>query len=406
MDAELIDAARALDAGHVLEVLKLMGLRHDAPALALRGVAYARMGRYDRARELLAKAARAFGNAAPRQRARCLLADAEVAFATRDLRGVDAALGDARRALTTHGDRVNAAHATCLAARSALLRGSLEEAEALLASLELRRAPAFVVAEVELAWAEAYLQKPASAAARTALARAERAAKLGKISAFLPEITTLRARLSAPTARATTHGSARLVHLPELEALLRDPGQLLIDARELAARSADLRVTLARRPVLFALLRTLAEAWPGSATRADLIRRAFGASRVNESHRARLRVEMARARRALRALAEISATPDGFQLEPQASRQVTLLTHPTESAHESVLALLRDGEAWSSSALAVALGTSQRSAQRALRELESSGEARSVGRARAKRFFRAGPEITTPLLLPPPLDLT
>ena len=405
VDAVLVAAARALDSGNLLEALKRVSLREDAPALGLRGVIFARMGQFARARELLAKAARAFGPSVPLGRARCLLADAEIALATRDLRGVDAALGEARRLLAAERDLVNAAHATCLAARSALLRGQIQDAERLLGGLETKHLPPLIAIELELARTEAYRRKPAAASAQKALQRAERWASAARITIFSREIAAQKALLAAPAASALSRGHARSLTLTELETLLTDASSMLVDARELAVRGNGTRVELGRRPVLFALVRALAEAWPEPAARARLIAQAFGAKRVNESHRARLRVELARLRRALGSLASIAATREGFALTPLGGRAVTLLTSPQESEHEPVLALLRDGEAWASSALSVALGKSQRSVQRVLGELEVSGQVRSAGRARAKRFFCAPPEIATPLLLPVPDEI-
>jgi hypothetical protein len=171
-------------------------------------------------------------------------------------------------------------------------------------------------------------------------------------------------------------------------------------------RCGGAQLSLRRRPVLFALARALAEAWPGAAAREQLIARAFETRRANDSHRARLRVEIGRLRRGLRLLAALEATPAGFQLQPRAAASVCVLAPPLDHEHASVLALLSDGEAWSSSALALALGASQRTVQRALLELESEGTARSLGRGRAQRWL--APPIagfTTSLLLPAALPL-
>lgn len=104
--------------------------------------------------------------------------------------------------------------------------------------------------------------------------------------------------------------------LAEVETVLASQ-HLIVDACRRAARAEGHEVRLARRPVLFALLRSLAEAWPGEATRETLCAHAFRARRINESHRARLRVELGRLRRELRALAEVRATPNGFALLPR-----------------------------------------------------------------------------------------
>ena len=128
------------------------------------------------------------------------------------------------------------------------------------------------------------------------------------------------------------------------------------------------------------------------------------AKQADESHRARLRVEIGRLRAALRTLASVSATRDGFALMPRHAREVAVLARPVEEEHASVLAFLADGESWSSSALALALGASQRTVQRALEELAASGKVGSIGRARARRWMTPPvPGFTTTLLLPAPL---
>jgi hypothetical protein len=167
-------------------------------------------------------------------------------------------------------------------------------------------------------------------------------------------------------------------------------------------------VSLATRPVLFALARALGEAWPADVPRDTLVARAFGAKHADESHRARLRVEMGRLRTVLRTLAEVSATKRGFALAPRRAREVVVLARPLEDAeeHGTVLAFLADGESWSSSALALALGTSQRTVQRGLDSLAAAGKVQSFGRGRARRWMsRPVPGFTTTLLLPAPLPI-
>src|SRR6201984_2883411 len=153
-----------------------------------------------------------------------------------------------------------------------------------------------------------------------------------------------------------------------------------------AVRRASTVVALATRPVLFALARVLGEAWPGDVPRDTLVARAFGSKLVDESHRARLRVEVGRLRTVLRTLADVSATERGFALVPHRAREVVVLARPVEEEHAAVLAFLADGEAWSSSALALALGTSQRTTQRALDALAAGGKVQSYGRGRARRW--------------------
>ena len=153
--------------------------------------------------------------------------------------------------------------------------------------------------------------------------------------------------------------------------------------------------------MLFALARALGEAWPGDLPRDALVARAFGGKLADESHRARLRVEVGRLRRVLRPLADVSATKRGFALAPRRGREVVVLARPVEDEHAAVLAFLADGGSWSSSALALALGVSQRSAQRALDQLAREGKAQSFGRGRARRWLSpAVPGFTTTLLLP------
>ena len=169
-------------------------------------------------------------------------------------------------------------------------------------------------------------------------------------------------------------------------------------------RDADTVVSLARRPVLFALARALGEAWPGDLSRDALVKRAFRAKQADESHRARLRVEIGRLRAQVRSLASVSATTQGFVLAPRRAGEVVVLAPPVEGQHAAVIAFLADGELWSSSALALALGASARTVQRALDSLATAGRVQSYGRGRARRWMTAPvPGFTTILLLPGPL---
>jgi hypothetical protein len=115
---------------------------------------------------------------------------------------------------------------------------------------------------------------------------------------------------------------------------------------------------------------------------------------------------MGRLRALVAGLARVEATERGFALKPRAARDVVVLAPPIDGDQASLVALLSDGAAWSTSALALALGASQRTVQRALVELEAAGRARSIGRARARRWLSpplAG--FTTILLLPAALPL-
>jgi hypothetical protein len=153
--------------------------------------------------------------------------------------------------------------------------------------------------------------------------------------------------------------------------------------------------------VLFTLARVLAETWPGDVDRETLIARTFNTRRPDETHRARLRVEIGRLRSLLATLGEIQATERGFMLKPGGGRDVAVLLPPIDGEQASLVALLSDGAAWSTSALALALEASQRTVQRALAELETEGKVRSIGKARTQRWLApplAG--FTTILLLP------
>jgi tetratricopeptide (TPR) repeat protein len=402
-DALITGAARALATGDPLGALKRVALRDDAPALALRGIAVAQLGDFVRAKALLRRAARAFGANAAVARARCVVAEAEVALASRELGWPKKALDAARATLEEHGDRVNAAHARLLEIRRLVLIGRLDDAERALQTLAPARLPPASRAVYELIGAAIALRRMRTKTARAALERAGRAARDARIPALTAEVESAVLVLNTPAARSISRGEERILLLEEVEALLASK-TLVVDACRNVVRAARTVVPLARRPVLFALARALGEAWPGDVTRDALVARAFGAKRADESHRARLRVEVGRLRRLLRALADVSATKRGFALIPRGTRAVVVLARPVEDDHTSVLAFLADGEAWSSSALALALGTSQRTVQRSLDALESAGAVRSFGRARARRWTAPPvPGFATTLLLPAPI---
>jgi hypothetical protein len=405
MDSMITAAARALMAGDPLGALKRVALRDDAPALALRGIAMAQLGDLVRARHLLRRAARAFGPNEAVARARCVVAQAEVALASRDLGWPAKALDAARATLEAHGDRVNAAHACYLVVRRLLLIGRIGEAERALAALDPAPLPPPSRAVHELVVAGIAMRRLNTKAARAALARAERAARHARIPALTAEVESARLALKTPAARLTASGEERLLVLEEVEALLASRA-LVVDACRHVVRAEGEAISLARRPVLFALARALGEAWPGDVPRDVLVARAFGAKRADASHRARLRVEAGRLRAAVRTVGTVNATQRGFALAPVRARRVVVLAPPVEGEDGAVLAFLADGEAWSSSALALALGTSQRTAQRALDSLAASGKVQSFGRGRARRWTSPPvPGFTTTLLLPAPLPI-
>ncbi|QIG50510.1 helix-turn-helix domain-containing protein [Nordella sp. HKS 07] len=403
MDSLITAAARALAAGDPLGALKRVALREDAPALALRGIAMAQLGELERAKLLLRRAARTFGSKEAVARARCIVAEAEVALASRDLGWPAQMLDQARAVLEEHGDRANAAHARYLAVRRLLLIGRLDEAEASLKDLDPTHLPPALRTAHELVVAGIAMRRIDTKTARAALARAERAADFTHIPPLMAEVESAALLLDAPAARLISRGEERPLLLDDVEALFTSKA-LIIDACRHAVRDRHSVVSLATRPVLFALARVLAEAWPKDVARDVLLARAFGAKHADESHRARLRVEIGRLRRMLHRHARISATERGFVLEPAKAQEVMVLARPVEEKHASVLAFLADGESWSSSALALALGASQRSVQRALEELAQANKVQFYGRGRARRWTSPPvPGFTTTLLLPAPL---
>jgi len=403
MDSLITAAARALATGDPLGALRRVALRDDAPALALRGIAMAQLGDLPRAKVLLRRAARAFGPKEALARARCVVAEAEIALAARDLGWPDKALDAARATLDAHGDRVNAAHARYLAIRRLLLIGRLDEAERRLAELDPTPLPPASRAAHELVVAGIALRRLRTRTARAALAQADRAARDARIPALIAEVESAARLLSTPAARLIARGGERLLLIEDVEALLAS-NAFVVDACRNVVRQGGTVIPFATRPVLFALARALAEAWPEDVSRAALLVRAFRAKHADESHRARLRVEIGRLRRALRRLADISATERGFALLPRRADEVVVLARPVDEQHAAVLAFLADGESWSSSALALALGASQRTVQRALDELAAGGRVEAFGRGRARRWMTPPmPGVTSTLLLSLPL---
>ena len=195
MDSLITAAARALATGDLLGVLKRVGLRDDPPALALRGIAMAQLGDFERAKVLLRRAARAFGSREAVARARCVVAEAEIALVSRDLgwparnarRGASNARG-ARRSCECR-------HARILEVRRLLLIGHLDEAEQALAGFDVASLPAALRANHELVVAGIAMRRLKTKTARTALARAGQAAR----DADIPALTAGgRKRLAGP----------------------------------------------------------------------------------------------------------------------------------------------------------------------------------------------------------------
>ncbi|MFJ7283584.1 helix-turn-helix domain-containing protein [Pseudomonas sp. NPDC099000] len=399
MDSLITAAAHALAAGDPLGALNRVALRDDAPALALRGIAMAQLGDLVRAKALVRSAARAFGPKAPLAGARCVVAEAEIALASRDLAWPVKALEAARVTLQAHGDRLNAAHARYLQIRRLLLIGRLDEVDSLLAELDPAPLPPALRVVHELVVAGIAVRRLETKRARSALERAQRAAVDAGIPALTAEVEHAAQVLNTPAARLITRGEERPLLLDEVEALLGSTS-LVVDACRYGVRGSGMSVSLAKRPVLFTLVRALAEAWPADVARETLITQAFRLKLTDESHRARLRVEIGRLRKALKPLAGVSATKRGFALQPLIADDVVVLARPVEEPQAALLAFLADGESWSSSALALALMASQRTVQRVLDSLATAGKVQSFGRGRARRWMMPPlPGFATTLLL-------
>jgi len=406
MESLITAAARALEAGDPLGALNRVALRNDAPSLALRGIAMAQLGDLARAKTLLRSAARAFGPREAVARARCVVAEAEIALVSRDLGWPPHALAAARATLEKHGDLANAAHAGHIEARRLLLLGRLDDAERTLAELGTVPLPPASRVVRELVVAGIAIRRLRTTDARAALMRAGSAARQAKIPALTAEVDGAKLILDTPAARLIARGSEHPLLLGEVERLASSTA-LVLDTFHHVVRREGIVVPLGTRPVLFALARLLAQAWPADVSRERLIAGAFQARHVDESHRARLRVEIGRLRTKLKPLADISATGQGFVLAPRKTRDVLVLARPVEEKHAAVLAFLADGEPWASSALALALGISPRTVQRALEELARTNKVQCFGHGRARRWMTPPvPGFPTGLLLPTPLPKT
>lgn len=402
MDSLLISAARLLARGNPLGALKLIALRQDAPALALRGIAMAQLGDYRRARELLRSARRRFGARERLARARCQVAESEIALASRDLNHATRGLDLAARVLANQGDRGNAVHARLVGARFHLLVGEIEAAEARLATVDVSMPalPHGLVARAELTRAEIALRQVRVADASAAIARAGAAAELAGIPPLKAEVERIRRAMSAPAARLLRGGLAQSLRLDEVEALFAS-ANVIVDGCRRAVRGDGQVIPLAGRPVLFELIRALATTWPADVCRDRLILDTFAVRTVHASDRARLRVEISRLRRVLRPLLRVESTARGFRIVPLAADAVVVLAPPIDGAQGVILALLKDGEPWSTSALSRALGSSQRTVQRTLRELEANAAVRSLGRGRSRCWLAPALNgFATTLLLP------
>jgi hypothetical protein len=330
------------------------------------------------------------------------VAEAEVALAARDLGGRVHGIAAAVRTLDDLGDRANALHARLVMARRHLLVGELDAAAKALAAVDEAEGspPASLMARAELTRAEIAMRRTLASQALAALDRAESAAIASGIAALVAEIRRARHSLSQPSARLASGGVARPVTLDEVERLFASEN-LIVDACRRAVRGRSRCVDFAGRPILFALAAALARAWPEDVARDALIEKTFRARAIDQSHRARLRVELSRLRAALKPIARIEATARGFALVPVGADAAVVLEPPIDGEAGAILALLEGGESWSTSALSHALGSSQRTVQRALRELQETAAVRAAGSGRSRRWLAPAPGgFATNLLLP------
>jgi len=399
MDTKLAAASQALAAFDPLAALKLVALRDEPEALALRGVAMAQLGDYAASQRLLTVASRALAPQGSLAWARCLAALGEVSLARRDLDAAGSALDAAGSALEAAGDLSNAMFVRLQHVRRLVLLGAIREAAAAHRALDLRAAPPRMRALAELVGADIAARALDPRSARAALVRARALAEAARVPSLKGEIERAEAELEAPVARALAAGSERHVTLDEVASILGSQA-LVVDACRRSVCEGDTVIRLVTRPVLLALAAALGAASPGAVAREALAEAAFGARRINESVRARLRVELGRLRREVSALATIDATLGGYALRPRRAVSVVVLLPPAPSEASALLALLRGGESWSTSALAAAMGTSQRTVQRALTMLREQGRVEGTGSGRSRRWVARPPEgFATTLLL-------
>ncbi len=400
VDALISASARALAHGDALGALQRIALRGDPPALALRGIAMAQLGDFARARQLLGRALRGMGPHDGLACARCQLALAEIALAQRRFDACGEHLQTAIPALTEHGDGINALYAQLLRARLHLLLGRVSEARTAMTALGLVGQPPLLQAMGELISAEIALRELRMAAARMALNKAAKAAELVHISALMNEVQRANAMLDQPCARLVDAGGESELSADALYAIL-ESDNVVVDACRRGLACGGQWQSLASRPVLFALLGELAQAGKSGVAREVLIAHVFRTRHGDETHRARLRVEIGRLRALVGKHARIEATATGYALEPEAGRALMLVLPLSPSEDAQLLALMADGAAWSTSALALALGRTQRSVQRTLMQLHEAQQVRSIGSARARRWLLPSMSgFATTLLLP------
>ncbi len=387
-------AASALGRGDALAALRAIGLLEDGESLLLKGIAFAQMGDLERARRALDRAVEETSDARVRLRARAALV--EIALERGATKEVVKDAATLARALGEAGDAGNEAMQWLVAARAEVLRGRLGEARRTVAAVLDRDCPPTVRGVALLAQAEIAIRERAARRAE-ALLDELRAALAEHPNELLARAgRALRGALSRPIARAIRGGASREVDPFEIERL-SNGDVLLVDTCRRTVTSAQAIVVLAGRPVLFSLVSALARAHPAPAPRSTLVEVAFGAKRQNDSHRARLRVEVGRLRAALRGICDVRARGDGFALETP--RPVSVLSPLAEDDEARVALLISDGAAWTARAVSEHLDCSVRTAQRSLAALLETGRARRIGSGRSVTYATAGDVIASRLLL-------
>lgn len=388
-ESSLQDAASALARGDALRALSVVGPFEDVPALTLKGIAYAQMGDLELARRALLAAAK--GASGELVRARIQAALAEVTLAEGDASRAAREAQDAARTLAKLGDVRNAAMQELVVARAELLLGQLGDARRRVDALLAQELDGDVRGVTLLASAEIAVRELAPTRAR------ERLSAIATTNALLRRtLDAFSAELTVPIARLVANGVETAADLFAIERAANGDS-LFIDACRRNAVAGRVTVRFASKPVLFALLRALARAWPSSVPRDELATAAFDVKKPNASHRARMRVEIGRLRKELSGVAEPIATKDGYALE--SSRPVQLLLPTRGDADASIALLLGDGAAWTAQAIAEHANVSKRTALRALASLVEKGRASRVANGKDIRYLAAGPAIASRLLL-------
>jgi hypothetical protein len=401
VDDPLSIAGRALSAGDPLHALRALAEGTSAPARALRGIALSQLGETHAARRLLLSAHASFHRSRqPLFAARCAAALAELDAVDGRFRHAHRRLGQSRRALRKLGDRANAAWLALIEARLRTLLGDAAGAASVLRAAERDTHPhgrplPRLDASFALARAEMHLRALEAEAATRALASARWAARRAGHAVLLAEVDRLSTQLATPV--ATVNGTQAT--LAELERLFHRRDTFVVDGLRRRLLDPAGAVDLRRRPVLFALLATLAQAFPRAVPARALAAQAFETRQMNDSVTARLRVELSRLRRALGARASLEAGPSGWTLRPARGSVPVCVRSVHEGARGALWGLLADGSLWSAAVLARVLGLNVRTVQRGLADLGPALASHGRGPARRYALADASAGIATRMLL-------